>query len=271
MAETIRSGSSQAQVLRKGAYLKALSLDGNELLKPTPDDSFTHGGCAVLLPYAGRVRNGTYVYQGKRYSLPKNNEGNAIHGFLKDTELQVIRKEGSAIELGTSLEHSGYPTVLGVKVRYEISQYNLSVSCTATNSGKLKAPLSIGFHPYFLGKEWELSHKCNVTKLNMVDGLFPDGETIPFDFNGKKFGVKKKFDDCFSFSCNALLKTESYKLEIRKRRMPYVVVFNGRWAENRSVAFEPYTSAPDAFNNGIGLIHLSSGDSFECGFEVVLT
>ena len=104
----------------------------------------------------------------------------------------------------------------------------------------------------------------------MKDMYFPDGETLPFDFNGKTFDENQKFDDCFQFPCDARLRTNLVKLKISKRNMPYVVVFNGKWAEDRSVAFETYTSAPDAFNNGLGLIHLSRGESFECGFDIGL-
>ncbi len=266
----IRSGSSEAEILQKGAYLKTLSLVGIDILKPSPDEIPTHGGCAVLLPYAGRVKNGEYTYEGKRYYLPKNSEGNAIHGFLKDVELKVVRKETSAIELATSLANAGYPTRLEVKIRYEISSTKLSVDCRTTNGGKNTAPLSIGFHPYYLGKVWELDHDCRVEKLEMKNMYFPDKKTLPFDFNGNKFDKSHNFDDCFHLPCNSRLKTDLFNLEICKKNMPYTVVFNGKWAENRSVAVEPYTSAPDAFNNGLGLIHLSSCESFECGFEIGL-
>jgi aldose 1-epimerase len=266
----IRSGSSRAEVLQKGAYLKSLSLGGIDILKPSPDEFPTHGGCAVLLPYAGRVRNAEYTYEGIRYTLPRNNEGNAIHGFLKDVHLQITTKEPSVIELASLMVHAGYPTTLGVKIRYEISSSHLSVSCRATNAGKQGAPLSIGFHPYFLGKEWRLAHECGVEKLEMKDKYFPDGETLPFDFNAKEFDKSEKFDDCFRFPCDARIKTDRVKLEVQKKNMPYAVVFNGKWAEERSVAFEPYTSAPDAFNNGLGLVHLSRGETFECGFDVGL-
>lgn len=266
----IQSESSQAEIVQKGAYLKSLSLGGIDILKQSPDEVPTHGGCAVLLPYAGRVRNGEYTYEGKRYALPKNSEGNAIHGFLKDVELKILAKETSSIELATSIVHSGYPTKLEVKIKYEISSSHLSVDCTAINAGKHRAPLSIGFHPYFLGTEWELDYKCNVERLEMEDSYFPDGKTLPFDFYGKALVKGQRFDDCFHFPCDARLESDRGKLEILKRNMPYAVVFNGKWAEDKSVAFEPYTSAPDAFNNGLGLIHLSSGESFECGFEIGL-
>lgn len=264
----IQSGSSRAEIIQKGAYIKSLSLAGMDILKQSPDDNPTHGGCSVLFPYAGRIRNGEYTYEGKHYTLPKNSEGNAIHGFLKDVELQLIRSKASLVELGAMLAHPGYPTTLDVKILYELSDSYLSIGCKTANAGRQKAPLSIGFHPYFLGKSWELNHKCSVERLEMKEDYFPDGKTLSFDFNGKE--LNEKFDDCFHFPCDAHLMTDQIKIGICKKNMPYVVVFNGKWAEDKSVAFEPYTSAPDAFNNGLGLIHLSKGESFECGFTIEL-
>lgn len=265
---SIKSGSSRAEVLTKGAYVKSLSLEGCEVLKPTPDGIMTHGGCAILLPYAERVRNGTYSYDGRKYSLPKNSEGNAIHGFLKDATLEVKKRAEASIELGTQLAHSGYPTTLDVIVKYGISSSGFSASCEVLNAGERRAPLSIGFHPYFVGSDWKIGHACKIEKLEMSDRFFPNGARREFSFNGKEFGTSDSFDDCFYFPCDAEIKTRSIRLTISKKNMPYSVVYNGKWAEGESVAFEPYTSAPDAFNNGYGLINLPTGQSYECGFDV---
>ena len=258
-------------ILQKGAYVESLSLSGIQILKRSTDESMTHGGCAVLLPYAGRVRKGTYTFQGKKYLLPKNSEGNAIHGFLKDINLRISKETASALELQTTLVHHGYPSTLDVEIKYEIFDSALSVQCKATNVGAVEAPLSIGFHPYFLAAKWEIAHECKVEKLEMIDKLFPDGKKSPYDFNGVMHGREHQFDDCYYFPCDTILKTDSYQLKISKKNMTYVVVYSGKWAQEKSVAIEPYTSAPDAFNNGIGLIRLSHNDSYECGFTVELS
>jgi aldose 1-epimerase len=248
----------------------SLSIRGSHVLKPSPDESMTHGGCAVLLPYAGRIRNGTYSYEGRNYSLPRNSEGNAIHGFLKDATMEVRRRTEESVDLQTLLAHPGYPSKLEVKISYRVYSAGFSAYCTVVNVGKRNAPLSIGFHPYFAGGEWRIEHECNVEKLELSDDYFPDGAKQSFNFNGKKFGTTNSFDDCFYFPCDAVLKANLTRLKIRKKNMPYVVVYNGRWAEDKSVAFEPYTSAPDAFNNGYGLVNLLVGRSYDCGFEVEL-
>lgn len=266
----IESGSSTAEILERGAYVRSLSIDGSPLLKQTSDDSMTHGGCAVLIPFAGRIRGATYVYDGKTYSLPRNDGDNAIHGFLKDRDLLLKKKTASSVTLEASIAQTGYPTTLRVRIDYQIFSRGFRVDCQVTNVGESRAPLSVGFHPYFMGKNWEIEHECKIQKLQTSDGVFPNGKIDPSAFGTIGQGNHEKFDDCFQFPCNAQLRTDSHSLTIRKKNMPFVMVYNGEWAEGESLAFEPYTSAPDAFNNGIGLINLLPNESHECGFEVQL-
>lgn len=267
---TIESGSSKAEILERGAYIKNLRIDGAPILKPTSDNIMVHGGCAVLIPYAGRIRGGTYVHDGKKYQLQKDEEGNAIHGFLKENDLVVKEKTSNNVSLEATISNSGYPTTLRVLIRYEIFERSFAVNSRILNEGKTSAPLSVGFHPYFLANDWEIVPNCEIRKLQMKDLYFPTGIEEPYSFEAGGEGRSSSLDECLHFPCGATLKLDSHKVLIRKKNMPYVVVYNGKWADGKSVAFEPYTSAPDAFNNGIGLINLLPGESYDCGFEVEL-
>jgi galactose mutarotase-like enzyme len=50
----ISSHASRADVSLDGAHVGRLSLDGEEVVMPCSDGIPTHGGIAVLIPYAGR-------------------------------------------------------------------------------------------------------------------------------------------------------------------------------------------------------------------------
>ena len=63
-----------------GAYIKSLSLSGVDILMETPDGEQTHGGAALLIPYANRVRNASYTWNGKEYHLPKTMGNTAYMG-----------------------------------------------------------------------------------------------------------------------------------------------------------------------------------------------
>lgn len=269
-AHHIASGGSAAEVSDEGAYLSSLRLDGIPVLKRGEGSSMTHGGSAVLIPYAGRVRGGEYACGGREYRLPLNKEGNAIHGLVKELRWSLLGKTEDGVRLGTSLLHPGYPTRLECSIEYRLGRAGLSVECEVGNAGELAAPLVVGFHPYFLAGRWSLEHGCAAQRYELENGFFPTGKSEAFDFNGAWYDSGTGFDSLFRCPCDVVLRTDSYSLSISRREMPFLVVYNGKYAEGRSVAVEPYSGAPDAFNNGIGLANVEPKGSFRCGFSLAL-
>jgi len=61
----------------------ALSVDGLDLLV-TPDVDDHNFGCFPMAPWAGRIRHGSFDFEGQRYQLPLNNPPHAIHGTARD-------------------------------------------------------------------------------------------------------------------------------------------------------------------------------------------
>src|SRR4030081_2053998 len=57
----------------------ALRVDGLDLLV-TPDVDDHDFGCFPMAPWAGRIRHGSFDFEGQRYQLPLNNPPHAIHG-----------------------------------------------------------------------------------------------------------------------------------------------------------------------------------------------
>ena len=103
-------------------------------------------------------------------------------------------------------------------------------------------------------------------RYELQDQYFPNGERVRYYTS--KAGPGTALDDCFAASGTLELLTERYKLRMVRHRMPYLVLYNGKYAEGESVAIEPYTGLPDAYNNGIGLHALGPGLSFECGYKL---
>ena len=96
-------------VEERGAYLSSMFLGSTRILKESHDMVDTHGGMAILAPFANRIRNGEYTYDGKKYSFAKNTEGNAIHGFAKSTDFSIVNQNESVITLESVLTDPGYP------------------------------------------------------------------------------------------------------------------------------------------------------------------
>lgn len=249
-----------------GAHVAELSMNGVSVVKPTKDANQTHGGIAVLMPYAGRVKRGEYVFGGKTFRLPTGKDGNAIHGFAKDARWKVAQRTRDSVVLACVLRGRGYPGTLQARLRYAIRGNSFSTACSVTNIGERPCPLVVGFHPYFMAEYWRVTEPAAAQRYELQGRYFPTGKTDRYSMS--RAGPQVGLDDCFRVSGTVELLTGRYRLKLVRHRMPYLVIYNGRYAEGKSVAIEPYTGLPDAYNNGIGARSLSPGQSFECGYRV---
>jgi aldose 1-epimerase len=266
---SISCGSSEAKISPEGAYVARLSLDGEEVVKPSSDGSQTHGGIAVLIPYAGRIRNGRYTFEGRGFSLPVKADGHAIHGFAKDSPWKLVTEKTGSVTLGSRLRSAEYPGVLDAWIRYSVRPESFSTECSVTNVGSRSCPFVAGFHPYFLARSWRIVTTGRTYRYTLADTYFPTGERRTFSF--AEVGPGTSLDDCFRVAGAVRLEAEGRTLVLTRRRMPYIIVYNGKHAEGTSVAIEPYTGLEDAFNNGIGLVVLRPGESFSFGYKVGLS
>jgi aldose 1-epimerase len=262
---SIQRGSSKAVVDTLGAYVAEVSLDSEPVVKPSADGSQTHGGIAVLIPYAGRVRRGEYHFEGKSFKLTVGRDGHAIHGIAKDARWELRKKGPDFVRLTTRLHAEGYPGVVRATVAYSVTGTSFSTACEVRNVGGTDAPMVIGFHPYFLGKDWRISTEDMVQRYILRDRYFPTGKVVPYSFEG--VGPDQRLDDCFRVDGSVSVRAGAHRVVISRNRMPYLVVYDGRYSEGESVAVEPYTGLPDAYNNGIGLNVLGPGESLSCGYR----
>lgn len=265
----IEAGGSSAEVDAKGAYLRSLVLGGREILLREEDGRQTHGGACNLIPYAGRIRNGTYSSGGREYAFPRGKDGNSIHGFARDHAFTQIAGEDGKSTFSAKLADNGYPSTLEVTISYKLEEEKVTVTYRVTNTGGNEAPLVIGSHPYFLFQEkWHLSPSSTARELHLTDSYFPDGTFREFSFDREMAAMQ--LDSCFEGGGDLRLDTGGEGLIIRRKGMGYFLVYNGEYTRGRSVAVEPMTGAPDAYNNGIGLTVLGPGELFECSYSVEL-
>lgn len=267
----ISSGDSRAVIMLKGAYVRSITLNGTDLLKESHDGKDTHGGMAMLLPFANRVRDARFVWDKRTYQLPKNNGEHSIHGLTRDVDWIVKHRGKESVSLWYKIDSGEYPVALFLKVTYTVSDTAFRVDIEASNEGQVPAPFMAGMHPYFLfDGEWKLRGQSNILRLNYKDKYFPDGSFVPY--NPEKIGSSagETYDDTFIAGDSIILVTGDRKVMVRNIRMPFLVVYSGEYAQGKSVALEPMTGAPDSFNNGIGLVTIDPGESFNCSaiFEI---
>ena len=270
MKYDIVSGEGTKSVINtRGAHVEDLHLLGECIIRPSPDGKPTHGGAATLIPYANRVRNAIYEFNGSTYHLPENNGKNSIHGLLLDKEWTPVSIERDSIRMLVDLSGRGYPSSIHCETGFSVSSDTFTCSFSITNTGQKECPLVVGSHPYFMtAGTWEIRSEEEIVKLEYEDGYFPTGRTVPVESGSLSPEHGITYDNCFRGTGTLFIRTGYGTLSISRTNMPFFVVYNGEYAGGESVAIEPMTGAPDAFNNGIGLVVLKPGKEYKCGYSV---
>lgn len=167
-------------------------------------------GC-IAGRYANRIHNGTFNLDGIPYQLPKNNNGNSLHGGLKGFDKQIweaeINEKEEKLELSyTSRDgEEGYPGEMTCKVSYSITNENELVieyeACTDQ-----KTIINLTNHSYFNLKDGGASfigdHELKIEAnfyTPVIEGLIPTGEILPvkntpFDFREFK-SIKRQINE----------------------------------------------------------------------------
>lgn len=163
---------------------------------------------AIIGRYANRIAHGSFTLHGKKYSLPRNNGENTLHGGphgfnnvvwkAKDVpdgvEFSYLSKDGDA----------GFPGNLSATVRYTLIKGDLKIEYWATTDKDTVVNLTN--HSYFnlagqgdvLGAELTL-HAARFTPVDA--GLIPTGElrtvdSTAFDFRKPTaIGARIQADD----------------------------------------------------------------------------
>ena len=207
----------------RGASVKILTLGGiiQSINMPDKDDKIadlvcgyddvnsylTNGGYqgALIGRFGNRIKNSSFVLDGKEYKLYNNEKANHLHGGKEGFDKKLWDAKSWQIEDTMYLELSyfskdmeeGYPGNLRVKVLYSFDDNNaLSINYKATTDKK--TVLNLTNHAYFNLGGYDSGRIENHTlwidsdKVSEVDcELIPTGKEIsventPFDFRTEK-------------------------------------------------------------------------------------
>ncbi|MHB1492632.1 MAG: aldose epimerase family protein [Thermoplasmataceae archaeon] len=267
----IAKGNSWARINELGLHIGELVLDGHQVLKTSEDGHQTHGGCAFLIPYANRIRNGTYYLGDERYGLTRNAEGNSIHGFGKDLTWAIRKNTEDNIEGNCLAKGEGYPFDLRSEISMAIGRTSLKIEMRFRNNDNKNIPLSPGAHPYFnISQDWKVHFGSPIEEVEYADKYFPNGNLLSVEEPEININGKTAWDNCFKGGGCITLKDSFKAVIINRINMNYFVLYNGLYSERKSVAIEPMVAPPDSFNNGISLVMLKPGEEFRCGFEIII-
>ena len=147
---------------------------------------------AIIGRYGNRIANGTFVLDGKTYTLPKNDGPNTLHGGVAKTFDRVVW-EGEPLKDKTGVAYryvshdgdDGFPGNVNVTVTYTLTDGNALLIDYEASTDK-STPINLTQHSYFnLAGEGTgdiLNHEItiNADRFTPVDkNLIPTGELRP--------------------------------------------------------------------------------------------
>jgi aldose 1-epimerase len=171
-----------------GARLASLVVAGRERLVTRSDDSLGWGAYPMV-PFAGRLRDGVLVVDGRDHRFPLHSDGHAIHGTVHDAPWRTVSRTGASATFETELVE---PWPFGGTVAHtvEVDAEARTVRCRlAVRAAARPMPVQVGWHPWFAGYE-SLAIDFESVLLRDVWGI-PDGTTGDEPAPGRR-------DDCFT-------------------------------------------------------------------------
>jgi aldose 1-epimerase len=294
----IARGPLRAVITEVGACLRSFSLGGQELLDTFgPGEMSSNYRGQSLVPWPGRIEDGEYTFAGTRLKLPLTEPArhNAMHGLACWVNWRPALREANRLMMEVTLHaQPGYPFVLKVQQRFTLSEQGLEVQTTAHNIGTTAAPYGAGHHPYFtvgttfvneaiLGVPARSYFRANEQRmLPLLPTVGVEG--TPFDFRVPHAIGAHVMDTCFTdllpqdgwthVTLAAPAGRPSLTVSMDDTH-PFLLIFTGdtlvESRRRRGLAIEPYTCAPNAFNNGLGLRVLQPGESFTSVWRVSAT
>lgn len=240
-----------------------------------PEDAINHitdaFKSAKMSPFACRLQDGNYQFNNKKWKVGSFYLGDhALHGFLYNAVYTIKNTSANESSASVELEHhytghiEGFPFAYSLTVKWELkSNHHLTVSTTAINHSAFAIPFSDGWHPYFTTgspiDECELQFNSD-RKLDFNEDLIPTGKEEKDDrfIQGRSLkGIT--LDNSFVLPAHEKAVCELKSKQVRivvepELHYPYLQVYIP--AHRQSMAIENLSAAPDAFNNGMGLMHL---------------
>ena len=123
-------------------------------------DSRPSSRFAIMVPFANRIADARYRFDGETYDLQPGVEGAqraARHGFVRgvDFDITELTADAQAARVSFATQsirpggHPGYPFAIDLAVTFTLDAGGLTLEARMRNVGQQAAPCFFGWHPYF--------------------------------------------------------------------------------------------------------------------------
>ena len=266
----ISHGAHRAVITEVGANLRSYSVDGRDLVHGFAADEVVKGGRGQnLIPWPNRIRDGHYVFGGfeQQLALSEPARHNASHGLARHVPWVLVEREPHRIVSRVRIyPQPGWPGTLEAVITHQVGDDGLSVTVASTNVGDTALPFGYAAHPYLTVGEAEVDEvavQVPASSYLRVDERLLPVSLVPVDGtdedlrSGPTLG-SRNLDVAMTDLARdpdgrwraSLTLGERYAELWGDESMRWVQVFTGGPYRDWSVAIEPMTCGPDAFNAG---------------------
>jgi len=220
----------------------------------------------ILFPFNDAIPGGIYKFDNKTYNFDINmkKENIALHGFIYKQSPKSISKMHNQHQCSVSFvfdsknQTPGYPFEISLKVTYILKEHELKVEFTILNTGKVNAPFSLGWHPYFT---FDNSIDNTILILKSEKFIEVDKNLIPtrrvincknsqFDFHEGKNISNLDLDVGLTVSPDGYMYLSKNDMTIVLHQdvnfFKFVQLFIPD--DNKSIAIEPISAGTNSFN-----------------------
>lgn len=263
-----------------GCSLQVLRLNGKVVIKSLAPLSYSDTyASSILFPFANRIQDGTYKFNGETFSFHINepDRNNALHGLVYNKTFRVIDDKTSERKASITLLYEetklskGFPYTYSIQLKYTLKSGGLDLQVLIKNTDNKAFPFTTGWHPYFYSSDLYNSSLNFVSDTQLV---FNDRcittDTVEVS-NTSNFEVKdKQLDDCFILKNNEVqFNTPDYNLLISSSEdHSFLQIYTP--PKKDAIAIEPTTGVSDSFNNKMGLKTLSPNDIYQITWNLKL-
>ena len=266
----IAAGPRVAVVTEVGATLRSYAVDGRDVVRGFAADEVIHGGRGQqLLPWPNRIRDGRYTFQGtpQQLSLSEPDRHNAIHGLVRHVPWRLVAHTADRVEqLVRVYPQSGWPGAIEATIVHTVGDDGVVTELTVTNIGSGPVPFGYAAHPYLTVGEDTVDDV--VISVPAERYLAVDDRLLPLDLilvEGRDEDLRtaevlgsRRFDTALA----GLARGADGRWRARLQRgdrwaelwagegLDWIQVFTGNDRRDLSIALEPMTCGPNAFNPG---------------------
>lgn len=135
-------------------------------------------GLPILFP-PNRVKDGTFTFDGRTYSLPINDppRHSHIHGLLAKMRFAPCEEGVFRFEATAAVPYPAFPHSFTMERRYALDEHGLHHEIRVTNTGEAAMPLAVGLHAAFCAEAGDALHLPALRQILLTPDFLPTGET----------------------------------------------------------------------------------------------